>query len=143
MTRYKAFPILLAIAIAAPASAEFDLSWNTIDAGGATICTGGPYALGGTLGQPDAGVATGGTFALSGGFWSIRNHALLPADMNCDGAVNNFDIDPFVLALVDPSAYTTAYANCDIRNGDVNRDQRFDNFDLDPFVACIINFGCR
>jgi len=29
----------------------------------------------------------------------------LPGDANCDGAVDTFDIDPFVLALVNPTAY--------------------------------------
>jgi len=30
-------------------------------------------------------------------------------DLNCDGAVNNFDIDPFVLALTDATAYAAAW----------------------------------
>jgi hypothetical protein len=46
-----------------------DLSWNTIDGGGGTFSTGGSYSLGGTIGQPDAGVQTGGRFSLTGGFW--------------------------------------------------------------------------
>ena len=36
----------------------FDLSWNTIDGGGATFSSGGTYRLGGT-GQPDAGTHSG------------------------------------------------------------------------------------
>lgn len=31
--------------------------------------SGGAYTLGGTLGQPDAGLMTGGDYALGGGFW--------------------------------------------------------------------------
>ena len=34
--------------------------------------------------------------------------ATLLGDMNCDGAVNSFDIDPFVLALTNPAAYQAA-----------------------------------
>jgi hypothetical protein len=30
-------------------------------------------------------------------------------DVNCDGAINAFDIDPFVLALTDPVAYAAEY----------------------------------
>ena len=30
---------------------------------------GGAYTLGGTVGQPDAGVLSGGDYILSGGFW--------------------------------------------------------------------------
>lgn len=42
---------------------------GTFDSGGATFSTGGSYRLGGTIGQPDAGVLTGGAFTLRGGFW--------------------------------------------------------------------------
>lgn len=58
-------------------------------------------------------------------------------DMNCDGEVNNFDIDPFVLALTDPAGYATAYPNCNILNGDVNSDGVLNNFDIDPFVLLL------
>jgi hypothetical protein len=40
-----------------------------VDGGGATFSTGGGYSLGGTAGQPDAGVLTGGGYTLGGGFW--------------------------------------------------------------------------
>lgn len=62
---------------------------------------------------------------------------LLPGDMNCDGIVNNFDIDPFVLALVDPDAYTVAFPNCNRLAADVNGDGSVDNFDIDPFVLLL------
>ena len=55
-------------------------------------------------------------------------------DMNCDGEVNAFDIDPFVLALADPAGYAAAWPNCDIMNGDVNGDGVVNAFDIDPFV---------
>jgi hypothetical protein len=47
----------------------YDLTWNTVDGGGHTFSTGGDYILGGTVGQPDAGLMTGGEYTLSGGFW--------------------------------------------------------------------------
>jgi hypothetical protein len=52
-----------------PLGAGYDLSWWTVDAGGATFSTGGPYTLGSTIGQPDAGLLTGAAYALAGGFW--------------------------------------------------------------------------
>ncbi|MBU0718066.1 MAG: hypothetical protein KJ749_07450 [Planctomycetes bacterium] len=55
-------------------------------------------------------------------------------DLNCDGAVNAFDIDPFVLALTDPAGYAAAWPNCDIMNGDINGDGVVNAFDIDPFV---------
>jgi hypothetical protein len=57
--------------------AGYDLSWWTVDGGGATFSGGGHaaalpgagYTLGGTLGQPDAGLLTAGDYTLGGGFW--------------------------------------------------------------------------
>jgi|GEM_PF-735126 len=60
---------LASVTLSARSLASYDLSWNTIDGGGATFCTGGTYRLGGTIGQPDAGTLTGGAYALNGGFW--------------------------------------------------------------------------
>jgi hypothetical protein len=45
----------------------YDLSWSTVDGGGA-LSTGGGYSLDGTIGQPDAGRLGGGTYTLDGGF---------------------------------------------------------------------------
>ena len=63
----------------------YDLSWYTIDGGGATFSTGGSYSLGGSIGQPDAGSLSGGSYTLNGGFWgvSIVNYNIyLPLVMN-------------------------------------------------------------
>ncbi|MGH6959255.1 MAG: hypothetical protein ACREE7_02105 [Dongiaceae bacterium] len=59
-------------------------------------------------------------------------------DLNCDGALNNFDVDPFVLALLDPAAYAAAHPDCDIANADVNGDRRVNNFDIDAFVRLLL-----
>jgi hypothetical protein len=59
-------------------------------------------------------------------------------DLNCDGLVNPFDIDPFVLALVDPSAYAAAFPDCDWLRADCDRDGLVNPFDIDPFVALLI-----
>lgn len=68
--------ILLALSQSAtimPAAAQsgggYDLTWNSIDGGGATFSTGGTYSLGGTIGQADAGTMSGGAYTLNGGFW--------------------------------------------------------------------------
>lgn len=58
-------------------------------------------------------------------------------DMNCDGSVNNFDIDAFVLAETDAEAYQAQYPNCDIMNADINDDGLVNNFDIDPFIALL------
>jgi hypothetical protein len=69
-------------------------------------------------------------------------HVYSPADMDCDGFVDAMDIDPFVLALSNPSGYATAYPNCNWMNADCNADQAVNAFDIDPFVTCVINGGC-
>ena len=53
----------------AQSGGSYDLTWNTVDGGGAMFSTGGSYALGGTIGQTDAGALSGGSYALMGGFW--------------------------------------------------------------------------
>lgn len=63
-------------------------------------------------------------------------------DLNCDGNVNNFDIDPFVLALTDAATYTATYPDCDINNADINQDGAVNNFDIDWFVNCLASGGC-
>ncbi len=56
----------------------FDLKNTTVDAGGATFSTGGPYRLAGTIGQPDAGALSAGAYTLVGGFWSAMPAAVVP-----------------------------------------------------------------
>ncbi|QOJ13139.1 MAG: hypothetical protein HRU75_00170 [Planctomycetia bacterium] len=74
----------------------------------------------------------------NGGNALIRVRLNELGDMNCDGLVNNFDIDPFVLALIDPVGYAEDYPDCNRNLGDVNEDGFFNNFDIDPFVALIL-----
>jgi hypothetical protein len=132
--------LLLLLAGAHAACAQFDLSWWTVDGGGQMWSTGGSFELGGTIGQPDAGVVmTGGAFELTGGFWSVATGPqFAPGDLNCDGRVNNFDITPFVIALAatppDYPEYYALYPDCDRNLGDINGDGLVNNFDITPFV---------
>ncbi len=74
-----------------------------------------------------------------------RAFSIVPArrgDTNCDGAIDNGDIDAFVLALLDAAAYATTYPGCEILNADTNRDGAIDNGDIDSFVACLLAGGC-
>ena len=67
---YLAFLLLGLTNLAlAETSATYDLSWWTVDAGGATSLTSGSYTLSGTAGQPDAGSLSAGLYDLAGGFW--------------------------------------------------------------------------
>jgi hypothetical protein len=67
---------------------------------------------------------------------------IILGDLNCDCAVNVFDIDPFVLALVDPAGYAAAFPDCDRMLADVNCDGYVNAFDIDPFVQCLTAGDC-
>jgi hypothetical protein len=47
----------------------YEISWYTIDGGGAQDLSGGTYTLSGTVGQFDAGSQSGGSYTLNGGYW--------------------------------------------------------------------------
>ncbi len=59
-------------------------------------------------------------------------------DANCDGLVDNGDIDAFVLALLDPAAYAAEFPTCNIQNADTNNDGAVDNADIDSFVVLLL-----
>jgi hypothetical protein len=78
MKRYRNLSLVLILilvlgvavsTVLAQSGGSYDLTWNTVDGGGATFSTGGSYSLGGTIGQADASTLSGGTYALAGGFW--------------------------------------------------------------------------
>jgi hypothetical protein len=145
MFRNSIATILVLIAFTAPARADFDLSWHTIDAGGATFSAGGNFQLGGTIGQPDAGTLTGGAFTLAGGFWAgALADSSCPGsrgDANCDGSIDFFDIDPFLTALFDPGGYAASFCGGSICAADTDCSGTSDFFDIDPFLACVFG-GC-
>jgi hypothetical protein len=59
-------------------------------------------------------------------------------DLNCDGDVNGYDIDPFVLALTAPDEYRVMYPACDPALADVNGDGATNGYDIDPFVLALV-----
>ncbi len=120
---------------ASTSAQDFQIDWHTVDGGGTMFTAGDGLELSGTVGQPDAGRMSGGGFDLDGGFWSGARGPL--GDLNCDGSIDAFDIDPFVLALTDPMTYETAWPDCDIAAADVNGDGAVNAFDIDAFVALL------
>ena len=101
--------------VLAQAGGPYDLSWSTVDGGGGTFSTGGPYTLGGTIGQPDATVVpmTGGEYELVGGFWSLPP-CWRVADLNNDGLTNGLDIQGFTDCMLGGGA------NCACADVDTN-----------------------
>ena len=60
-------------------------------------------------------------------------------DLNCDGLIDPADIGPFVLALLDPAAYTAAFPTCDAALADVNADGSANGIDIALFVDLLLS----
>lgn len=123
---------LITLTVATAAPADYDLSWHTVDGGGATAVGGGPYELGGTIGQPDAQVPpnmSGGAFELTGGFWPAANVCYCPGDMNGDGLKDGQDVQAFVACVI-------GGGNCSC--ADVNQANGVDLSDVPAFVAGLL-----
>ncbi len=60
-----------------------------------------------------------------------------PGDVNCDGHVDFFDIDPLVAALSGAIAYYEGFPDCYFANADCDGDGVVTFFDIDPFVALL------
>ena len=70
----------------------------------------------------------------NGAIYQIKSLVPLLGNLNGDHAVDNFDIQPFELALTNPTAYMAQYGQRDYaKRGDLNNDGVFDNFDIQPF----------
>lgn len=61
-----------------------------------------------------------------------------PGDMNCDCVVSHNDIEPFLLALLNPDAYETTFDDCDIHRADLNMDTAIDALDIQGFVDLLL-----
>jgi len=75
--------ILVGLLIPSLAFAQtYSIDWYKISGGGGASSN-GEYAVTGTIGQPDAGVAmTGGSYSLTGGFWSLISVVQTPGMPN-------------------------------------------------------------
>ncbi len=68
-------------AVGPTAAQNLEIRWHTVDSGGETSSTGAAITVGGTIGQPDAGVPmVGGVFTVNGGFWG-SGPAISTADL--------------------------------------------------------------
>ncbi len=65
-------------------------------------------------------------------------------DLNCDGAIDFGDINPFVLYLSNFSQWQAAFPGCEPENGDINCDGTYGQAsfgDINPFVALMTQCG--
>ncbi|MBU0640027.1 MAG: hypothetical protein KKB50_14265 [Planctomycetes bacterium] len=99
------------------------------------VTTIGPFSefLGdGTLWVEGFGTVKHGFSEERGVYWYQKG------DLNCDGLVNGFDIDPFIEILDDPTSYGINYPDCPgHETGDINGDGYVNGFDIDGFVAIL------
>lgn len=62
----------------------------------------------------------------------------LLGDLNADGRVDFFDVDPFLLGLFDPAAYAAAFPELDaVERADFSQDGALDFFDIDGFLRML------
>ncbi len=87
------------------------------------------------IGGPALGA--GGTLVVCGIGTDLRAYRTPRGDLNCDGVLNAFDVDPFLLALTDAEAYESSYPDCDAMYADLNADGVVNAFDIDPFVELL------
>ncbi|MBU0640075.1 MAG: VCBS repeat-containing protein [Planctomycetes bacterium] len=74
-----------------------------------------------------------------GGLYPTCGYGL--GDLNCDGRLDGFDIDPFVLVMSTEEPFDEYYAlypDCDHALADINGDGRIDGFDIGLFVDLLI-----
>ena len=91
--------VIFALGVKAKAQSGdgFEITSYTIDDGG-RYSAGDGFWLGGTIGQPDAGVHTGGGFDLSGGFWKIKESFPTAISLLTLTAASNDKVSWFTLA---------------------------------------------
>ncbi len=141
--RFVSLVSILACILFAPVvkgGSTFGIINARISSGGGN-CSGGRFAVTGTLAQPlaDVGIA-GGTISLSAGFWPSQTETpvVTPGDLNCDGDVDASDVVPFAIALVDSAEYAANYQRCMRINADMNGDRQIDGADIQDFLDMLI-----
>ena len=64
---------------------------------------------------------------------------VVPGDMDCNGALNELDVAPFLLAVISPTEYAAAYPECDVLIGDMNDDGVVSGLDISLFISDMVN----
>jgi aminopeptidase N len=93
--------------------------------------------LDGELVKPDSPNPLPSGDGLAGGAADAQFAATLAGDLNCDGAVDFQDINPFILALTDAGGYAAAYPGCPPVDGDVNADGQVNFGDINWFIGLL------
>jgi hypothetical protein len=126
--------VLVLLAIAVSANAQFEIPWSTVDNGGAMRSTGGAFQLSGTIGQADAGTLAGGSFVLTGGFWFEHPSG----DFNADGQVDASDYEVMADCLEGPGESVSPLCPIGV-DADLDGDGDCDLMDFALFAQRLTN----
>jgi len=85
--------------------------------------------------HPDNGAY--GAWDESDATFEVTASPFTPGDMDCSGSVNVDDVEPFVLALIDPDGYVTGFPTCNLWLADLNGDSAVDGLDIQAFVQLL------
>jgi len=104
------------------------------------VLSGGPVSLHLTAETPTIGYTF---FASNHGISTNHPQLVLTAratggDVNCDAVRNLADVDAFVLAVLDPAAFTTTYPGCAIAGADLNHDGNVDGLDISALLCALV-----
>jgi hypothetical protein len=66
-------------------------------------------------------------------------NAFVRGDLNCSGALDLMDVEPFVTALIDPVGYALMYPACYRELADMNQDAVIDGLDIQAFVNLLLD----
>ncbi len=91
-------------------------------------------------GQSNVPTPNTGFVAVEGGTLHSLALKAFPADLDCNGIVDFDDINPFILALADPAAYSAQYPRCHLLNGDCDGNGYVDFDDINPFIVLLSGF---
>ena len=61
--------VALSTLVYAQSSTDYNMTWVAVHSGGG-VSSAKAYCLGGTIGQPEAGITSDGVYTLNSGFWS-------------------------------------------------------------------------
>lgn len=133
MNRLAILAMGLLLAVLPALGQDYDLSWYTIDGGGAALTGPGGYELLGTVAQADADAEelSGDGYSLVGGFWSaVAPFCTCLADVNADERIDGADIQQFVDCAISDGG--------DCPCADINRSGGIDPADLADFVDTLL-----
>jgi hypothetical protein len=88
--------------------------------------------------------AAGGTPGAYGSDCTPNECPPCHGDLNCDGAINFGDINPFVLYLSNLAVWQNTFLGCNPQNGDINGDGTYGQGsfgDINPFVSLMTQCG--